>query len=451
MLELLINTLKGFEGVEYLINESKMRRIENYNIKKQSEMLREVELTQLMLTLYVTFSATGEDGKNVKYRGAYNTEIHPGTSPDRLRTIIEQGVFAAGFVKNAWFPLVMPSAPEAAATAAGKSDGIDEMSVLAALQEAFYSADCHERGHICYSEFFLTRSDVRIINSSGVDVSYTTYNAYVETAVHWQSEQGGEIEIYETYNFSIPKDVGATCEMLKERISHLFTVAEKKSAATPTPSVGEDIDILLSGDCLVEFFDYFHMRTSAAMIYQQLSTYKENEQIQGGTDKPGDKIAMTLKPLMEGSTHSRLYDDDGMPVSDHRIIENGKLLKYWGNTRFSSYLDIAPTGSINNFHITGGTVSSAELRAKPHLELVSFSAFQANPVTGDFGSEIRLGFYFDGKKTIPVTGGSITGNISQIQDAMRMSVEERQYNRYLGPATISIRGASISGVAGSAD
>ncbi|MCL2193310.1 MAG: modulator protein, partial [Treponema sp.] len=71
-----------------------------------------------------------------------------------------------------------------------------------------------------------------------------------------------------------------------------------------------------------------------------------------------------------------------------------------------------------------------------------------DPVTGDFGSEIRLGFYYDGEKTVPVTGGSISGNMPAIQDTLRMSVKERQYNYYRGPETICIRGASISGVQG---
>jgi predicted Zn-dependent protease len=96
--------------------------------------------------------------------------------------------------------------------------------------------------------------------------------------------------------------------------------------------------------------------------------------------------------------------------------------------------------------ITGGTASTKDLRDTPYLELVSFSDFQVDPVTGDFGSEIRLGFYFDGEKTIPVTGGSISGNMAKINETMRMSIENRQYNNYHGPATICIRDASISSV-----
>ena len=442
MLELLINTLEEFSGVEYLIKKSKTRRIENYNIKKQSEMFREVDITELLLTLYVTFTDKDEAGSEVKYRGSYNTEIHPGTSAEELRKIIGQGVFAAGFVKNAWYPLVTPESP--AATVADDVT-IDEKKVLSELQNAFYSSDTHKMGHICYSEFFLTCSDIRIINSSGVDISYKIHNAYIETAVHWRDEKDGEIEVFEEYRFSIPTDITAACEMLKSRVEHLFTVSEKKSQAVPTPQA-ENINILLTGECLAEFFSYYLTRANAQMVYQQLSTFKEGEQVQGGSGEPGDKLSLELLSMMSGSSHSRLCDDDGMPLSNHKIIEDGKLLKYWGNTRFSSYLGIPPTGAISNMCITGGTAKIEDLKREPYLELVSFSDFQVNPVTGDFISEIRLGFYFDGKKTAPVTGGSITGSITKVQDTMRMSTEQKQYNSYLGPATISITNATISGV-----
>ena len=437
MLELLLETLSSFEGVEYLIRETKTRRVENYNIKQQSEMEREVAVTRLSLTLYVVFSEKDETGGEKKYRGSYNTEIHPGTGADDLRDIISQGVYAAGFVKNEYYPLVEPSLVPPT-----KTKEVSIKQALAGLQAAFHAADNHNQGHLSYSEFVITQNDVRIINSSGVDVGYTTYNAFIETAVHWPGADGGEIEIGESYRFSID---AASTEMLKNRIAQLFNVAAQKAASKSTPQV-EDINILLSGECLATFFSYYKSCANARMIYQQLSTFKEGEYVQGGDS--ADRITMTLDPLMQGSSGSRPYDENGLPLTSHTIIQDGKLIKYCGDTRFASYLGITPTGNIPNMRITGGTVTEAGLRKEPYLELVSFSDFQANPVTGDFGSEIRLGFYFDGKTTIPVTGGSISGNISKVQDSLRMSIEQKQYDSYQGPATICLRGASISGIIG---
>jgi len=432
MLDLLLSTLKTFDGVEYLIRETKTRRVESYNIKKQSEMGREIETTLISLTLFVVF-----DEGDKKYRGSYNTDIHPGTSADELNNIIKQGVYAAGFVKNEFYPLVSPTQSQPI-----KSHKLDTSKAIADLQTAFFISDNHAAGHLSYSEFFITRNDVRIINSNGVDVSYTTHIAFMETAVHMPTADGGEIEICEAYRFSLD-DVNMAISMLQDRVAHLFIVAEKKAAAKPTPSVG-DINILLSGECLSTFFSYYRDCANAQMIYQQLSTFKEGTQVQG--EEGSDRITLSLDPHMEGSSHSRPYDDHGMPLKNHTIVEAGKLIKYWGDVRFASYLGIAPTGNINNVRITGGTATEADLRSEPYLELVSFSDFQANPVTGDFGSEIRLGFYFDGETVTPITGGSISGNMAKVQDGLRMSVQEKQYNNYVGPATVCIRGASIAAV-----
>jgi len=429
MLNILIENLKTFDDVEYLIKETKTQRVESYNIKKQTEMNREVETTLIVLTLYVTFE---EEGK--KYRGSYSTEIHPGTDTETLKTIISEGVYAAGFVKNAFFPLVEPTP-----ATLSKNQDLDIAATLVDLQTGFHECDNHTKGHISYSEFFVTRSDVRILNSNGVDVSFTTYTAFVETAVHMPSGDK-EIEITEAYRFSVDDN---SLSNLKARVDELFAVAEKKSKAKPTPSVG-DINILLSGECLSTFFSYYLNCSSAQMVYRQLSTFKEGTDVQGGGDS--DRICMILDPLMKGSSLSRGYDDHGFPLASQKIIENGKLLKFWGDTRFASYLEIPPTGIINNIKIEGGTATS--LRDEPYLELVSFSDFQVDPVTGDFGSEIRLGYYFDGKTTTPITGGSISGNMAKVQDGLKMSVETRQYNNYHGPATICMRGASISGVEG---
>jgi len=433
MLELLLDALQTFGGVEYLVREVKTHRLENYNIKKQSEMRREVETTQLFLILYVVF----EEGEK-KYRGSYNTEIHPATSYDEILKIIKQGAYAAGFVKNEYHPLVTPTQTE------DKHEPERDLAqALCDLESAFYTNDNHQDGNISYSEFFITRKSTRILNSNGVDVKFTDFGVFIETAVHWRDGRGKEIEISEAYRFSLPIDTKSVCEMLNTRVAHLFTVAKQKVAAAPTPQIGSDTNILLTGECLSVFFDYYHSCSGAAMIYQELSTFKEGENLQNGENC--DSVALTLLPEMEGSSHSRPYDDNGFPLSDHEIIKDGKLIKFWGNNRFSSYLGIPPTGYIDNMYVAGGTATDDDLRQKPYLELVSFSDFQMDVITGDFGSEIRLGFYFDGEKTVPVTGGSISGNIAAVRDNMRMSREERQYNNYKGPATICIRDVIIGG------
>jgi len=55
-------------------------------------------------------------------------------------------------------------------------------------------------------------------------------------------------------------------------------------------------------------------------------------------------------------------------------------------------------------------MSLEEMHAVPYIEPVMFSDFRLDSMTGDFGAEVRLAYYFDGKNVTPVTGGSISGS-----------------------------------------
>ncbi len=106
------------------------------------------------------------------------------------------------------------------------------------------------------------------------------------------------------------------------------------------------------------------------------------------------------------------------------------------------------SGSIGNVVVEGGSRPMATLRQGPCLEVVSFSDFQTNPLTGDFGGEIRLAYLSkDGSRDrgLPVSGGSISGNILNVQGEMTLSRERQQLNCFSGPESIRLSGLSISG------
>jgi PmbA protein len=392
-------------------------------------MNRFADVSHTYLTVYKVFE---EGGK--RYRGSARAEIHPGMTRPEIKAAIDEAIYAAGFVMNEYYPLVekggeVTAMPLSDIEAAGLNGALEK------LKAAVYSLDNHEKGCLSYSEFFVAKKEVRTLNSNGIDVSYTVYTADIETAVNWAD--GKEIEIMTRY-------VTASCETepVKDRIARLFEEAAQKPRAGMTPAV-KDMNILLTGECLREFFRYYYSNADASNIYNNLSTFKVNDALQG--EAKGDRLTMTLEPLMEGSTLSKPCDSDGFALKDVELISEGKLSGYWGDIRHSSYLNIPPTGSISNYRVSGGTKALAELKAGPYLELTSFSDFHMNSMTGDFAGEIRLGYYFDGKETLPVTGGSISGNIKNVHGNMFMSVEKAQYNEYSGPRTICIRDAVIAG------
>jgi PmbA protein len=197
------------------------------------------------------------------------------------------------------------------------------------------------------------------------------------------------------------------------------------------PSLGKHT-VLLTGEGAKGLFDFYNTQANGKFVFEGISTAKVGESIQGENIK-GDIISIKLVPFIENSSESAAYDNDGLPLSTVNLIENGILKSYWGNIQYSHYMDIKPTGNIRNVVVEGGSKSIAEFKKEPYLELVSFSNFQMDPFTGDFGGEVRLGWYFDGDKTVPVTGGAVTGNIKDVQKEMYLSKEIQIDNNFIGP------------------
>ena len=89
-------------------------------------------------------------------------------------------------------------------------------------------------------------------------------------------------------------------------------------------------------------------------------------------------------------------------------------------------------------------MSVEEMKKEPYLELVQFSSFSCHPITGDFSGEIRLGYYYDGQEVVPVTGGSVSGNIKDCEHTMVLSKELVKYDYAVVPQTILLKNVNIA-------
>jgi PmbA protein len=87
-----------------------------------------------------------------------------------------------------------------------------------------------------------------------------------------------------------------------------------------------------------------------------------------------------------------------------------------------------------------------ELKQEPYLMTAAFSDFTVDTLTGDFCGEIRLAWYYDGKTTVPVTGGSVTGNITELQNEMYLSKERQKDNNFEGPAMVMLKNVTVAGI-----
>ena len=98
-----------------------------------------------------------------------------------------------------------------------------------------------------------------------------------------------------------------------------------------------------------------------------------------------------------------------------------------------------------NFAAEGGTKSAAELRKGTYLEIVEFSDFQVETMTGAIAGEIRLGYLHEGDQVTIVSGGSVSGTMTDYVKDMYLSKEQKQYNNMLVPAVTRLENVSITG------
>lgn len=429
-IEQILKNQKGISG--YKICESRIESSELFFVKKNVDMDRAKNVKHFIVTVYLDY----EEGGN-KFKGSATTNVDPTMNDCEIEKVISEAAFAAQFVKNPYYPLTKPAAsyqPMAESKFAKESLPY----WMNEITKAVYKNDIYEKGGINSCEIFLNKIDTHIVNSEGVDARAIHYEGMVEFITSWK-EEGEEIELYRCVNFS-----DFDPEVISSEVKVMIEIAKEKAIAKNTPEL-KKIPVILTREAVKDFFGFYYTKSKAEAVYNKISTWNLGDNIQEREGK-GDLITMTLNPFLQNSTASRGFDEDGFPLEAVNIIDQGVLKKYIADTRYAHYLAVEPTGSISNIVVNGGSRTLLELKQEPHLEAAAFSDFSVDHLSGDFCGEIRLAWYFDGEKTIPVTGGSVSGNITRLQNELYLSKELQKDNNFEGPKAVKLKNVTIAGV-----
>jgi PmbA protein len=426
----IIELLKKEELYGWRLISTKTTSHELFFIKDKLDMNRMKDVTHYHLTVYLENEKDGN-----KYIGSSTTQLPPTMSVSECEQAIKEAIYSSTFVFNEPYKL---EEPKEFTTPDVKSvfGDVKPTKWLSNIVKDIYQFDNEEYGGINSTEFFINEHDVNICLSTGIDYSYKRYVGQIELVYDWN--QGSEpVELYEMIDFA-DYDVENISDILKSMIENV----KQRAVATKTPQL-EGVNVIFNGKSVKRLFEYYHSKSSTGAIYQKLSNYKLDENVQGETT--GDLVSMKLLPYLEGSSANKLVDGDGVVLVEQSIIEDGVLKKYHGSSRFSQYVNAEVTGSIPNVSVNTGSTKEEEMKANPYLEVLTFSDFDVNPLTGNFGGEIRLAYYNDGNEVIPVTGGSVTGVMTDLHKEFYLSKEMKQHNNFIGPKLVMSKNVSISG------
>lgn len=432
ILDTILEVLRNSKADDYEIEEVKERGWEFYFIRHELDQNRAKDVTTIKVKVY----KKSDDGK---FLGSASGNIPPTAGKEDVDKVIEDLIYQASLIKNPYYELnglkeagVEDAVPQQVmADVSVEQIAKDFMETLSEVPET-------ETEDLNSYEIFVSKKEKRLITSRGIDQTIVYPASLIEVVTNARDREGNEIELYRLYN-------RGTCDKqaLIQDVSETLTMGKDKLVAVDTPHL-KKAPLILSTSDAVWLMDFFVMRMNAAQKYQGLSDWEIGKPI--AEDIKGDKVTLTAVPYLPNSARNFPFDEEGALIKERVIIREGVPEKFWGSRQFSQYLGLEESSQVYNFTFAGGSKTSDELRRGPYLEVVEFSGFDCDPMTGDIAGEIRLGYYHDGEKITRVSGGSVSGSMLELCKDMYMSKELRQYNDTVIPAVIRLEGATITGI-----
>ena len=406
---------------DYKINVTKKDSFEMFFVKGKLETVRATDTCDRKVTVYVD-----HDG----FRGDASFYLYPSTTQAQMAEKVSEAVVSAKLICNA--PYTLPAAETGAYTIASNLNE-EPLPVLAdKIAEAVFGANTQKDGSLNAVEVFLNHYTESVSNSRGLDKTQSRCDAMVEAIPTFNGDRES-VELYEQYNFS-----ALSLEALTEEIAGKMTAVKARYEAEK-PSFKMDGPVVLHKQELSDLFSAIAGDLNYSTVYGHSNLLHKGDKLQKNCT--GDPITVTMKGEVRGNIASAHFDGDGMSLTEITLVEEGTVKNYYGANRFGQYLDEKPTGSLGCLCVAPGTAQPIE--GRPWLEVISMSGLQVDFFNDYIGGEIRLAYYHDGEKTLPVTGLSISGKLQEILDRVKLSANTDTFDGYMGPATAVCEGFKI--------
>ena len=412
----------GLDG--WRVSETATESYELFFVHKNLETVRATDTVTTQVTVYVD-----HDGK----RGDSTFSVYGSMTADDLKKKIQAAADRARLVFNE--PYELPQGGELEVSLPTNMDTADMKKLGCRIADAVFAADTVPGGSINACEIFLYRDTLRVQNSRGIDKKQRVCRVMIEAIPTFTTEKES-VELYEDHRFTSFEPEKVTAEIARR----MREVRDRSLAVKPrTPLT---VNVLLRPQEIHSLLSELAYDANYAAVYSHANLHKLGDDLQA--NGAGDKLTVTMKAMVPGSEQSARFDDDGASLRDTLVIENGVVKSYYGASRFGQYLGIGqPSGSLRCMEMAPGTMTDGDMKKSPYLQCASLSGLQLDLYNDYIGGEIRLAYYFDGEKTVPVTGISMSGKLSQALSSLGLSDETVTDGAYRGPKCLLLRGMTV--------
>ncbi|MBR5519494.1 MAG: hypothetical protein IKU55_02135 [Clostridia bacterium] len=407
---------------DYKIYSEQTQSYELFFVHDKLETVRSTDTVETTVTVYVDHDDA---------RGDASFRIYASTTEAEAERKIAEAAQKAGVVKNQ--PYTLPENETLDGAIASNLAEDTPVALAKQIADAVFAADLYGQGSINALEIFLRKHVVQVKNSRGIDKRETKYSAMVEAIPTWNAEES--VELYECQNFNRFDAAKVTAEIERR----MREVRDRSLAEIPTekPKCTVVLDapevMVLLGDIVYDL--------GYATVYAGSNPFSVGDAVQKGPT--GDLLTVTMRGAVEGSVESALFDANGTTLVDTEVIRGGKVVDYFGSHRFAQYLGRKATGSLECCDVAAGTLTDAELAEKPYFRCASMSGLQVDVLNDYIGGEVRLAYYCANGESVPMTGISISGKLSDALASMRLASERTAAGGGLVPKYAAFEGIEI--------
>ncbi|MDO4940284.1 MAG: metallopeptidase TldD-related protein [Erysipelotrichaceae bacterium] len=388
-------------------------------------VLNHLEINRAVKTKVTTVTVYNSDGKTT---GSSTFAINAADSISSLKGKIKAAIKMAKSSRNQYYPLVdkKVNIKESKPKIANLNDTACDIA------RAVFKANIYKDGWINSTEIFVSAFKNEFINSNGVNhVSYS-YKVQIEVIPTWSNSKKEEFELYKFYESN-----EVNLNNITNEVDEILNLAKARSIAVKPSEVKipKNVPVLIKNDMRDLLVKYIAKELNYQTIYLKYNHYSLNDVL---SKNPFD---LTMKGSIKGCIDSAKYDNNGIVLPSKTIVKAGVAKAIYGSKRFGYYL--------NQKNITG-LFPVCELKAKgidyqnkKHIIIETFSSPQLEDNSGYWGGEVRLARYFDGKKYIPLTNFSISGDFFKDLKTVEFSKEITTSNSYKGPKYLIFKGIKI--------
>lgn len=416
----LLELADGVDG--YRISTTQRESYELFFVHRKLETVRATNTEDTSVTVYVN-----HDGA----MGSSTFSVYGSMSEEEAAQKIAAAAGRARLVSNQ--PWELPQGGSFQGKLPSNFEAYQPRELAEKIADAVFQADGMEGGSINALEVFLYRDAITVKNSRGVEKTQVKYHAMVEAIPTW-TEDGESVELYENVCFTEFDPDGLTAEIAGK----MREVRDRKHAQKPqTPMC---CNVVLREKEISQLVFTLARDLNYSSAYSHSNLYKNGDDLQPG--ELCDKLELTMKGKLPGSVRSAFFDEDGVDLQDQTLIAEGRVVGGYGSNRFACYLGEKVTGSLLCAELGCGTLEDAG-KEGPWLECISLSGLQLDLYNDYIGGEIRLAYYHQGDKAVPVTGIAMSASLKEVLSKLRLSKKAVSIDGYHGPEQALLKDVSI--------